>query len=176
MKVSAGCIPWQSKTRRVLLCIIVAICFLVLYHNYISGTIVLDKGIIRNVEEASIERNWERLVRLGFYVDHFDSSSNYSTVLSYQKGEADQYFDVDLIQIYIRSNLPTNTNTPNVDASYRRVGLIDAIWGLGSFGECTSRATIETDACVIYMVDYDDSDGTERRLSAALQTIIDVIE
>lgn len=174
MKVLAGSIPWWSKVRKVLLCMVVLICIIVFYHSYISGTISMDVDLIKDIETSRIETQWEHLLSLGFEVAYYDEPVNYSVMLTCQ--QAEQLFDVDLVQIYIRTEHSANIPTPSINATYRRVGLFDAMWDLGSIGECTSRVTIEAANCAIYMVDYDDSDGRERRFCTTLQTILNAIE
>lgn len=174
MKVLDGNIPWWSKVRKTLLCLVVLTCIIVFYRSYISGTIAMDVDLIKAIETSRIENKWEQLLNLGFDVAYYNDPANYSVMLTCQ--QAEQLFDVDLVQIFILTEHYTITPTPSINATYHRVGLLNAMWGLGSFGECTSRITIEAPNCIIYMVDYDDSDGKEGRFRTTLQTILNAIE
>lgn len=134
----------------------------------------MDVDLIKDIETSHIESKWEQLLTLGFDVAYYVEPADYSVMLTCQ--QAAQLFDVDLVQIFIRTEESANTPTPSFSATYRRVGLLDAMRDLGSLGECTSRVTIEATNCLIHMVDYDDSDGKERRFSTTLQTILSIIE
>lgn len=176
MKALVRCIQWLSKHKKSLLCLSVLLVFSIWYPSYIAGTININMDILDDVEASHIEDNWERLLPLGFSVFSFDETSNYSFCLYAGQSGIEHHFDVDIVGIYIRSENPTNVHSPSVKALYRRVGLLNAMRRLGSFGECTSWVTIETTKCVIYMADYDNSDGKENKFTATLQTILGAIE
>lgn len=152
---------------------VVLICIIIFYRCYISGTISMDEDLIKNIETSRIENKWKQLLTLGFEVFHYDEAGDYSVVLTCQQAEQ---FDVDLVQIIIRAEDSVNILTRGITATYRRVGLLQAMRGMGSFGACTSRVTIEACNCLIYMVDYDDSDGKETNFRATIETILKVIE
>ena len=176
MKALVRCIQWLSKHKKALLCLSVLLIYFFWYPSYIAGTININMDILDDIEASHIEDNWERLLPLGFSVFNYDETSNYSFCLYAGQTGTEHHFDVDIVGIYIRSEHPTNVFIPSVKALYRRVSILNAIRGLGSFGECTSWITIETKNCVIYMADYDNSDGKANKFTATLQTILDAIE
>lgn len=174
MKVLSGSIPWYiKKLGKAILFLGMLIGLYFWYRSFVSGTIVMDAELLKDIESKHIENQWEKLLPLGFDV-YVNDSNNYDIILTSPEGT--QHFDVDLVKIYIRSEHPSGIVTPNLTAAYRRVGLLSAIWRLGSFGECTSWVTFETPKCTIYMVDYHDSDGKDEKFTAALRTILNSIE
>ena len=174
MRALDGNILWRSKFGKFLFCLCILVAILFWYHGYLAGSINIDDGLLERFGSSHIENKWEKLLPLGFEAEHYNEGANYTVLLTYNP-EAENELGIDRVQILIRSALSIEEAPLRMDASYRRVGIVNAIQGLGLLGECKSQVTIETSGCLIYMADYE-SDGTGRNFEIVLQKILSIVE
>ena len=185
MKESNGNTQWGTRwLRRILIFGICLTVILALYDRYLSGSIDIDAGLINQDNLNLIAENWDALEARGMFVD-WNEDGNAETHLlryahpTYTGQTVDMVFTILVTEAPI-SSMPNATEiVPDAEgivseASYERKGIVDALYGLYQFGECTSHFTVYGERCVIAATFYNSS-GTSKEFDEIMREILAVL-
>lgn len=178
MKALHGNIRWVTKrTMWISVCVVCMIAFCILYSRYISGSIQIDTELIGQDNFDKISLNWRKLKETGLFIElDLNESNTHLLQYAHPKLSADGY---DMAFYIVVQDDPQISHSEmkglNLHASYQRTGIVDAIYGCGRFGECTSRFSVGNGQCSIFAIFYDSS-GTSDEFDKLMCEILNAVD
>lgn len=137
----------------------------------------MDTEVVGQDNFDKISLNWSKLKETGLFIE-LDSQESNVHLLQYAhpKFSSDGYDMVSYIVVQDDPQIShSKTKDLNLHASYQRNGIVDAFYGLGRFGECTSQFSVGNGQCSIFATFYDSS-GTSDEFDELMCEILNAVD
>lgn len=170
--MSSGKGRWIGRWIGILLA---CACLCALYGRYISGPIQVDPAVVDSDKLALLAANWEKLVQSDAFVEwSADQVRDGNHVIAYAKSRNESSQLADTLFFIVVMDGESEYEDWRLRASYERKGILDALYGLGRFGECTSYFYAQGNGCAIQGTFYESS-GTAREFNDIMRTALEIV-
>ena len=147
------------------------VCIGVAYARYISADLPLNAQLISDENSDLIVKNRQKLIDSGkFRLISEDNKYQAQTLQYIDNGNGNERV---FFALHCFSVKPT-FREGSTNAHYQRSGLIDALYGIGDFFQCTTTITVAEASCWIE-AKFFHTDGTTKTFDRIMHEILDTV-